>query len=208
LKKLLENSKSLKLIYDNTINLNIGDVYQIVDDTLEITLRGGHPSFEYTKFLLLKAGDYFSSVSKSQSKTPNVKETTFSKEKQSSPIPETDMLSILTNLKNGYIYSERAFIPCLEKYFVLRIKDNVQKSYVYHYVIDDNIYLPFPKMISPFIHQENADGNTILKVVINEKLIEWVFDNRWDNKTTKEQIRNAYNSFIKEFDLSKINSHT
>lgn len=206
MKKLLEKVKSLKLIYDNNINLKYGDYYNLSEDTLEITLRGGHPSFEYTKFLLLKAGDYFTSVSKSESKTPNIKEITFSKEKQSSPIPEADMKNILVNLKKGYIYSARAFIPCLEKYFALRIKDNVRKSYVYHYVIDSNVYLPFPKMISPFIHEENAEGKSILKIVVNEKLIDWVYENRFDNKTTKEQIRNVYDSFIKEFDINEINS--
>ena len=208
MKKLLEKAKSLKLIYDNTINLKYGDFYNFVDDILEITLWGGHPSFEYTKFLLLKAGDYFSSVVNSESKAQNIKEITFSKEKQSSPISENDMIQVLINLKNRYAYSARVIIPCLEKYFALRLKDNVRKSYVYHYIIDSNVYLPFPKMLSPFIHEEIAENKTILKVVVNEKLIDWVYENRFDNKTTKEQIRNAYDSFIKEYDINEINSQS
>jgi hypothetical protein len=208
MKELLNEVKFLKLIYDNIIDSKIGDLYKLENNTLEITLKGGYPSFEYTKFLLFKAGDYFTSVSKSESKKPNIKEITFSKEKQSSPIPETDMIKVLTSIKKGYVYSARVFIPCLEKYFSLRIKDNVRKSYVYHYVIDNNIYLPFPKMISPFIHEENAEEKSILKVVINEKLIDWVYENRYDNKTTKEQIRNSYDSFIKEFDINEINNQS
>ncbi len=186
-------------------NLNFGDLYNYFNDSLEITLRGGNPSFEYTKFLLLKAGEYFTSVSKSGSKMHNVEEVTFSKENQTSPIPEGDMINVLTNIKSGY-YSARVFIPCLEKYFSLRIKDNARKPYVYHYVIDSNIYLPFPKMISPFIHEEDGKDKAILKVVVNEKLIDWVYENRFDNKTTKEQIRIAYDSFIKEFEIKGINS--
>lgn len=205
MKKLLENIKTLKLIYDNTIKVNNEDVYNIVDNTLEITLSGGYPSFEYTKFLLHKAGDYFTSVSKSESKIHNVKEITFSKEKQSSPILETDLIKILTNTKKGYVHSARVFIPCLEKFFSLRIKDNARKSFVYHYVIDNNIYLAFPKMISPFIHEENAEEKSVLKVVINEKLIDWVYENRYENKTTKEEIRNAYNKFLLEYDVDELN---
>jgi len=207
MKTLLEKAKSLKLTYDNSLNFLIGDSYTLVDNTLEITLRGGSPSFEYTKFFLLKAGDYFSSVSRLERKTPNIKEITFSKEKQSNPIPEADMPNVLERLKSSYIFSARAFIPCLEKYFTLRVKDNARKSYVYHYVIDSNIYLPFPKMLSPFIHEEDIENKTILKVVVNDKLIDWVFENRYDSKTTKEQIRNAYDSFVKEFDVNIINNH-
>ena len=115
----------------------------------------------------------------------------------------TELKRILINTKSNY-YSSRSIIPCIEKYFTLRLKDDAHESYVYHYQFDYYLNLQYPKMLSPYISVEDENDKTELKIVLNEKLYEWVYKNRYDEKTTIEEIKDCYQKFIKEYEIEHL----
>ena len=205
LKKLLDLIDKFKLIYERKIPSLYNDQYKLNGKELEIILRGGHPSFDYTKFLLFKIQEEFSSFCKTNASNAENEEIIFTKEMQASPIKINELPFIIESLKNKYPYSARAIIPCVEEYFILRLRKEAHISYVRNYMFDSNVYIPYPKMLSPYVRELKKDEKIELKEVLNEKLFEWVFQNRYDINTTKEQIIEGYKSFCKSIDLGKIN---
>lgn len=199
--ELIKSIDSLRLIHDHAI---LSDTYKLDKKELTISISRGGARFEYTKFFLFKASEYFTSIKKI-TETTKVKEELYTKEKQGSPYSKEDLSVIIKNLKNGRPYSARAIIPCIEEFFILRIKDSARESYVYHYLSEYSVFLPIPKMLSPLINQRKSDGTRILKLAIPDKLLEWVYLNRYDSKTTKEQIKEGYDLFCKDIDLDAIN---
>jgi hypothetical protein len=61
-------------------------------------------------------------------------------------------------------------------------------------------------MLSPYLVEEIDDRKRILKLELNEKSLDWVYKNRYDDQTTKEEIIKAYDKFIGEIDIDEINS--
>lgn len=92
-------------------------------------------------------------------------------------------------------YSSRSLIPCQIKYIKLKLKERVNFDKMGIYGL--NSYFKIPTMLSPFIVVTNKDKKVQIK--INDKLINWVYDNRFDEKVTKEEIKNTYDEFISEF---------
>ena len=203
-KDLLNSIETLKLIYDNRFSPSFCDSYELENKELTIRLQGGYPSYEYTNFFLFKASKIFTAITKSTNLETNVREVYFTKQSQTSPISEIDLKLLLKNLR-GSLYSARVIIPCIEDFFTLRIKDNANKPYTFHYRFDSNVYLQYPKMLSPFITEEIQEGKLVLKEVINDKLYDWVYENRYSNKTTKEQIIKSYEKFLKIFKIDELN---
>lgn len=203
-KELLNSINSLKLIYDNTISPGFGDIFVLNEKELTIRIRGGSPSYDYTDFFLYKASEIFTAFSKSTTPKTNVREVFFTKGKQTSPISQDTLKTILKNLK-GSFSSSRRIIPCLEEFFPLRLKDNAFIPYVYPYKFDENIYLPYPKMLSPYVSEEYETRKYRLKEVLNDKVYNWVYDNRYDTKTTRKEIVESYKLFIETFDLKELN---
>lgn len=197
---LLNTVNKLKLIYDRRINAHYGDIYEIKDDELSISLRGGSPSYDYTNFLLNKFSEKMTSIQKLEDVEANIKQIVFSKKQQGSPVEESEIKHILVNTKNNY-YSSRCIIPCIEKYFKLRLKDNAHESYVYHYRLDHYLNLQYPKMLSPYISVQDGEDKTELQLVLNKKLYDWVFENRYEQKTTLEEIKESYQEFIDEYKI-------
>ncbi|MFW6047256.1 MAG: ATP-binding protein, partial [Candidatus Woesearchaeota archaeon] len=203
-KELLNSINSLKLIYDNTISPRVGDFFVLNEKELTIRIRGGFPTYDYTDFFLYKASEIFTAFSKPTTPKTNVREVFFTKGKQKSPISQDKLKTILKNLK-GSFSSSRRIIPCLEEFFPLRLKDNAFIPYVYHYKFDENIYLPYPKMLSPYVSEEYETRKYRLKEVLNDKVYNWVYDNRYDTKTTRKEIVESYKLFIETFDLKELN---
>lgn len=203
IKDLLNSVDSLKLIYDKRINSHYGDIYEIKDKELSISLRGGSPSYDYTTFLLSKFSEVMTSIKKMEDVETNVRQIYFSKKEQKSPVEDSEIKRILLSTKNNY-YSSRCIIPCIEKYFTLRLKDDAHESYVYHYRFDYYLNLQYPKMLSPFISAQDENDESELQIALNEKLYEWVHKNRYDEKTTIEQIKEHYQNFILEYKIEEI----
>lgn len=202
--KLLNSIDSVKLINDNRQHIAYGDTYDLKGKELSITLRGGSPSFDYTKFFLSKVSDLMSSVQKIDNTEKNIRTILFTKKKQASPVSDSDLRKIIINTKKNS-YSSRSIIPCSEKYFKLRLNDNAHESYVYHYRFDYYMTITYPKMLSPFISVEDENDNTNLELGLNQKLYDWVFRNRYDEKTTMDEIQKCYNEFIIEFKIEDLN---
>lgn len=199
---LLRDSKKIFIKNNPNRTSSNEDEYEFNDSVLSISLSNLRPSFAFTKFFLLKIGEYFMTVESKIDAADQSRTIIYSKEKQGSPIKDNELLNIL---KDTPRYRARVTIPCLEKYFDLRIKDNSHIPYLSHYNLDGNIYFSFPKMLSPFLKQTNESNQSILKEEINDKLIDWVYDNRYNKETTREQITKAYRVFCNDNLLSLIN---
>jgi hypothetical protein len=200
---LLNSINSLKIIYDNTIKPEFGDLYSLEGKELSITIRGGMPAYDYTDFFLFKASEVFKSFSKSLKLDSNIKEVVFTKKKPSSPITKEAFKEIIKSLKGSYS-SARRILPCLEEFFSLRLKDDAFIPYVYHYRFDDHIYLPYPKMLSPFVSEQYEERKYRLNVVLNDKIYDWVYENRYDSKTTREEIVESYKLFLESYKVEEL----
>jgi len=203
-KNLLNSIDSLRLIYDNEINNNLGDIFILNKKELTITIRGEKPSYDYTDFFLYKASEIFTSFTKSNILGTNKREVVFSKGEQTSPISKETLKIVLKNLKGGFS-SARKIIPCIEDFFSLRLKENAYIPYVYHFNFDSNIFLPYPKMLSPFVSEEYERNKYKLKEVLNDKVYDWVYKNRYNKNTTRDEIITSYKVFLETFKLEELN---
>lgn len=202
--ELLNSTKSLKLVYDSNISAQFSDTYSLTGEELTITMKGSSPAYEYTSFFLYKTSEIFTSFAITTTNLLNISEVYFTIEKQKSAIDKDTLKRILKNL-SGRHSTARRVIPCIEEFFGLRLKDDAFMPYVYHYSFDSNIHLSYPKMLSPYISETDDSEKSRLKVVLNQKLYDWVFENRYDSKTTKEEVIESYRSFIESFDLEDLN---
>ena len=203
-KSLLDSIESLKIIYDHAPGSGFGDLFTLNKKELTIEIRGRMPSYDYTEFFLKKASEVFTSFSKPSVPAKNVKEVLYTKEKQANFIIKEDLEKILNDLKGVY-RSARRILPCLEEFFSLRLKDNAFIPHVDHYKFDVHIYLPYPKMLSPFVSKEYEEKKYRLKEVLNDKIYDWVFENRYDSKTTRKEIIKSYSLFTETFKVKDLN---
>ena len=58
-------------------------------------------------------------------------------------------------------------------------------------------------MVSPYIREQGEHGPPIVKTKISEELIDWVYDNRYDTATTKEEIKENYTLFCKKMNIDE-----
>lgn len=99
---------------------------------------------------------------------------------------------------NLHKYLQRAFIPIVDEFEVLGIhgtssNDNIREPFIYNNTGIDYYY---NKMVSPYY------GG---KVALTEQLYDWVYENRYDAATTREEIVKAYARFVQEFPLTDSN---
>lgn len=108
--------------------------------------------------------------------------------------------------------SSRKIIPCLKRYNKLQLKNSSKLPYLYHFHVSHTISFEYPKMVSPFVVIENSNEESENKydvsIVLNDKVYDWVFENRFDKTTTKDDIIKAYDEFVKEFSLDSLKSNT
>lgn len=203
IKDLLKKIDRLKIIYDSRINSHYGDFYEIKNKELSISIRGGSPSYDYTTFILSKFSEIMSSIQKVEDVESSVRQIIFTKNVQGNSVEESEIKHILISTKRNF-YSSRCIIPCVEKYFKLRLKVEAHEAYVYHYRFDYYLNLLYPKMLSPFISIEDVNDKTELQLVLNDKLYNWVYKNRFDEKTTLEEIKECYNKFTDEYKIDDL----
>lgn len=107
--------------------------------------------------------------------------------------------------------SSRKIIPCLNRYSKLRLENNAKLPYLYHFQVSHTISFEYPKMVSPFVVIENSneerENKYNVSIVLNDKVYDWVFENRFDKTTSKNDIINAYDEFVKEFSLDSLTSN-
>ena len=203
IKKLLDEIVSLKIIFETNKISNFRDNYTIDGEELSISLRSSIPTYGYTTFLLKKFYEFMTFIKKIEDNEKSEIQIIFSKNDQENPVEESEIQSILINLNNNY-YSSRCIIPCVKKYFKLRLKDDAHEAYVYHYSFYNGMYLKYPKMLSPYIRVKDSNNKTVLQLALNDKLFDWVLKNRYDEKTTIEDIKEQYQNFINEYKLEDL----
>lgn len=94
----------------------------------------------------------------------------------------------------------RSLMPCMDKYNALRIKPEKLmwgcKDFTF-----ENVHKSYPLMICPYIRvtkDPNKWGmaHDKLQLSVPEKLYQTVFDNRYDQTITLDEIKRAYQQFI------------
>jgi hypothetical protein len=205
---LLNSVNTIKIINDFGINRQYGDVYELQGDELTLNLHAGSASYDYTKFFLNKVSEHFKSISIIKEASPGSdmvsKVILVTKESKKSAISKDNIFGIVKRLKDEHSFSARAIIPCLEDFLDLRIKDDAYEIYVNQYNFSNNVFIPFPKMLAPFVREE-INNKRMLKVVINDKVIDWVYKNRFNSDVSKELIKEKYKSFCEMINLEEIN---
>jgi len=192
---LLNEIESVKIINGTHF---FKDEFSLNEKELTIQLYQKHCHYDYTLFFLEKL---IENNSFAYYKTDN-NEIILRKEQQKSPVSD-DLLKKI--LKQNYFHYARNIIPCIEKYFKLRLKDNAFIAYVNKDWFLNDINLPYPKMVSPYLSIETAHKETKFEIQLNDKLYNWVYENRYDEKTTLEKIKKAYDDFVKEFQIETNN---
>ncbi len=92
----------------------------------------------------------------------------------------------------------RNLMPCIEKYKILRIKEERIMWGCYDSTFRV-VKQSYPLMICPYIRvyaNGNVFGKHKLEVSVSENLYKKVFDNRFDESVTMEQIKETYQCFL------------
>lgn len=192
--------EEIKLVFlKRSSDLESADKYVFNNKHLEITLNGNAPEYDFTEFILHKITSMFQCTRITE--LPNNKrEIIFRKGKMVCPITKDYFNSIvLKRLRIGL--SARRIIPCLDEFTSLRIIDDAFMPYVYHYRFDDLLDLRYPKMLSPWVGEEYGFWNYNLKVLLNDQVYDWVYENRYHPETTKTEIIEKYQEFIESFKI-------
>lgn len=188
--KICDNFVTIKIIENRDI---MGIEYEILDNKLIIKVRERYfyMNGSFIECFIQKINIYFKSVFLNEND-----EIIIEKKEQGNYMIEEKYKLFLENLRN-HSYSSRFLIPCQIKYSKIRLKEKINFDKMSTCGL--NSYFSVPIMLSPFVVIINKDERKEVKIRINDKLTDWVYDNRFDEKVTKEEIKNTYDDFIKEF---------
>jgi len=163
-------------------NSNTVDKYILKSNVLKILVyQHDNNITDFIKKILFR---FFQSVKFNIEKN----QKTFLKKANVNPIKEKDIPKLLTKL--NHYYGKRVKIPCNRKYEKLRLKNSAWKPWLSQ--INVQAYsLSVPAMLFPYFIQDNDK----LEYKVTSKVIEWVYQNRFDNTTTKQEIEDIYKIF-------------
>ena len=211
----LKNGESKKLgeIFTNITSTEIRisemahntkpDEYSIENDTFKIKIDG-HGFNKITSFIILIAQKHFQFIKEIVPSENNVRKTTILiKEEPEAIIPIDLFYKVFSqHLKLRSTSSCRQFIPCNKSYDALYLKPDFNPHYSNIYYMIDGFNWECEYMVSPYIVKQKE---LVLSNI--EKLIEWTFENRLKQETTKKEIEAAYKTFIKDTEniISKCN---
>ena len=201
---LIKDVKKVRLIFNsNTAHFN-EDLYSFENNFLVINSNGHTVNSPLSEFIFSKIENNISKVIDLEYRNnESLDLIEFSLEDNVEDfISEQNFIKLLKKSKK-WNRSSRKIIPCPKKYSKLRLKDNAYLDYLYHFRFSHYLEINYPKMVSPYVVEEvdtyNRDERYKSTTILNEKLFDWVFSNRYDTNTTKEEIIEAYDEFIKEF---------
>lgn len=195
-----ESKKLLELLQMDEIHIEREDNYDQSGKylSLKVTDKKFYIEFnlqidnEDILFLLHIAKSHFKSINILNKDDKEI--FILSKKEQKNPYTNNkDFKKILATLDRNYSRN-RVFLPCqIEEYKHLRIKDTAFIPMVGSIGLSNFKFVP--KMLSPYI----KEGDKI-NVLTNDKFFDWVNTNKYDSKTTLEDIKNSYEQFIKDFE--------
>ncbi len=205
---LLQKMEILKV--ETSSNFELGNripVYRLKNNILEVVtgIYSYGDEIKFVKFLINSMYKSIISVVINQDTT----EVLYSKEEKLVQIPNFNATYILKEyLKStDFIWNgSRTFITCFDEYRNLRIKNNVSLPYV-HFYNPYNIIIQVPMMLSPFT-RDVIDGYTCLRKFINDKLLQWVYENRYYPEVTLQDITETYDTFCDSINIDSLNSFT
>lgn len=171
------------------------DQFKLEGNVLEISVRHEYLTSFYTKFFIYKVRNLLKSIISVDTTQKDLKIITYSKESQENIISDNAYEYFINELKANNLQRMRSVIPCKKEYYDLRIKEEAHAPYIFHFNFLWSINFEFPKMLSPYNKCSNDNNSFRYEIAINDKLINWVYENRYDKKTTKEQIEKAYDKF-------------
>ena len=92
-------------------------------------------------------------------------------------------------------------MPCLKKYEKIKLSSSKKIPYIYKYKAHRYIDIEPPFFLSPFkiINKENnfrLDGE--LEINTPEKFYNLVYENRFDESTTLDEIKDCYKGLISD----------
>ncbi len=196
---ILDNAKKLHIIKEKSSNFNEPDKYFFKKQVFIIEVH--QHNNEVTEFIKKMIPLYFKSVVFYIEENKKC----FLKKEDINSIEKKEIYKLL-ELHNG-LPGNRVKIICHEKYKKLRLKDKAWKPWLY----SNNIYacgLYAPSMLSPYFIVVDNNNSKKLEYRITDKVIDWVYENRYDNNTTREEIEETYKIFEQDMrnEVEKINS--
>jgi hypothetical protein len=116
-------------------------------------------------------------------------------------LPDEIIKYMYSKLKLGITFYSRHIIPCPSDFSALRIKDNARPPYVGEAQLSHPFTPGYAKMIAPFqiITHRRRTIPPQSSISIPDSLIQWVYDNRFHENVTLEEIRQAYNAFMDKY---------
>ena len=184
-------------------------IVSFCDNTNEVLFRGMS-----SIFLLRKAHNYFKGIQFNAKGIRISKETTthfikedddtrkrliedvYSLKDRSRVSIGTDNLQAVYDDSSGlsFLYPNRSLysrenMPCNEKYDALRINSDWYEPTFYGYNFD------VPVMLCPYLHTPDDK----LKFLVDDELINYVYEHRYHQEVTKEQIKETYDMFHEDF---------
>lgn len=114
-----------------------------------------------------------------------------------------------SNYMNRGAYA-RGLYPCLPKYEKLKLKDFSDYDILTKFGVEHDV------MLSPYIRSSQNERIDVffhhksLEYVVDESVISYVFNHRYDEKTTKQEIKDAFEQFHQEYQpiIDSINKPT
>lgn len=110
------------------------------------------------------------------------------------------------NYLNGGTYA-RGYMPCLQKYSSLRLKDLCYESTFIEFGV------AYPVMICPYVKTSTEILSVFfthrrLEFRADEKVVDYIYNHRYSEETSKEQIKNQLKEFQEEFQpiVDEVNS--
>lgn len=89
----------------------------------------------------------------------------------------------------------RNLMPCVDKYKTLRIKGGAVLSRYDDFTFRD-VKQEYPKMICPYLKVFKEGNQRNLKVSVSDRLYQFVYNNRFDESVTMDQIKETYQLFL------------
>ncbi|UCN00922.1 ATP-binding protein [Sulfurimonas sp. SWIR-19] len=175
-------------------NSNFADQYTLKNNVFKVIVYGH--SNNVTDFIKKILFRFFKSVKIDIEKN----QKSFFKKANLNPIKKKEISNLLEKL--NHYYGKRVKIPCNRKYEKLRLKDDARKPWLFEVYVHAYSLLA-PSMLSPYFIKDNDK----LEYRVTDKIIEWVYENRYDNATTIKEIEDTYKIFEQDMKdaVEKIN---
>lgn len=205
---IISKVDKVKIIEKNSYNDSAKDEYKIEEDTFVIKEGGCYN--EITRFIYLIIQDLFPEIQEIY--VEGNAERIFIRSNHESELFEESRIISYINGKDMFDENEelrreeregRYIIPCGKKYSNLQIKNEDLLNFVDIHYISPSISKKYPKMISPYlikIQKDKFPHKICVEKKVTPLLYNWVYQNRFNENVTKEEIIKTYDEFMSHFD--------